>query len=193
MVTSPPAPIPTRRFCRRCRRGWTWWKSWGPTCCWLPTRTATGWAPPSSKTALPASSPATRWAASLSTTSPAPGRKTALCQSARWWLRASFPPPWRMPSARSTVLRSEIPSPALSTSGSRLRSWRRPGKRSGTSWALRKAMATFPVAMSGIRTRWMVRCLSVRWPPGTAPRGRTWERTWTRCTKSFRLGGQLHL
>ncbi len=142
-------------------------------------------APPSSKTALPASSPATRWAASLSTTSPAPGRKTALCRSARWWLRASFPPPWRMPSARSTALRSEIPSPALSTSGSRLRSWRRPGKRSGTSWALRKAMATFPVAMSGIRTRWMVRCLSVRWPPGTAPRGRTWERPWTRCTKSL--------
>ena len=40
----PPAPIPTPSLKRPCRRAWSSPPSCSPTCCWPPTRTATGWA-----------------------------------------------------------------------------------------------------------------------------------------------------
>ena len=43
-------------------------------------------------------------------------------------------------------------------------------------WALRRAMATFPAAMSGTRTPWTAACSSVKWPLTTSARARPW---WT--------------
>ena len=65
----------------------------GPTCCWPPIPTATGWAPPCCRTARRGLSPATKWACCCWITSAGPGWSCTKCRETPSPSAASFPPP----------------------------------------------------------------------------------------------------